>query len=88
MSLVRRESAILAVLYGLADPRAGYSYINAVDMSVPGQSFGTLAFACLIEAAAAAGAAEFHFLRGEEPYKYRWGAAPRRTVRRTVRRAA
>jgi CelD/BcsL family acetyltransferase involved in cellulose biosynthesis len=87
MSLVRREAAIMAVLYGLADPRAGYSYINAVDMSVPGQSFGTLAFACLIEAAAAAGVAEFHFLRGEEPYKYRWGAEPRRTVRRTVRRA-
>jgi CelD/BcsL family acetyltransferase involved in cellulose biosynthesis len=87
ISLVRREAAIVAVLYGLADPRNGYSYINAVDMSVPGQSFGTLAFACQIEAAAAAGAAEFHFLRGEEPYKYRWGAEPRRTFRRIVRRA-
>lgn len=87
ISFVRRDGAIVAVLYGLADARNGYSYINAVDMSVPGQSFGTLAFACQIEAAAAAGAAEFHFLRGEEPYKYRWGAEPRRTFRRTVRRA-
>ncbi|GJD51226.1 hypothetical protein OPKNFCMD_3978 [Methylobacterium crusticola] len=87
ISTVRRDGATAAVLYGLADPRRWYSYINAVDMSEPGQSFGTLAFACLIEAAAAARAGEFHFLRGEEPYKYRWGAVPRRTVRRTVRRA-
>ncbi|MBP1180869.1 CelD/BcsL family acetyltransferase involved in cellulose biosynthesis [Methylobacterium sp. PvR107] len=83
---VRRAAALVAVLDGLADPRAGYSSINAADMSVPGQSFGTLAFACLIAAAAAAGAAESDFLRGEEPYKYRWGAEPRRTVRRVGER--
>jgi CelD/BcsL family acetyltransferase involved in cellulose biosynthesis len=87
MSIVRCDAAIVAVLYGLADRCRWYSYINAVDMRVPGQSFGTLAFACLIEAAAAAGAGEFHFLRGEEPYKYRWGAEPRHTIRRTMRPA-
>jgi CelD/BcsL family acetyltransferase involved in cellulose biosynthesis len=87
VSIVRRDTEIVAVLYGLADSCRWYSYINAVDMRVPGQSFGTLAFACLIEEAALASASEFHFLRGEEPYKYRWGAAPRRTVRRTVKRA-
>ncbi|WP_133123326.1 GNAT family N-acetyltransferase, partial [Methylobacterium frigidaeris] len=73
MSVVRHDGAIVAVVYGLADTRQWYSYINAVDLSVSGQSFGTLAFACLIEAAAAAGAGEFHFLRGEEAYKYQWG---------------
>jgi CelD/BcsL family acetyltransferase involved in cellulose biosynthesis len=87
MSVVRREGTVAAVLYGFADGARGYSYINAVDVSVPGQSFGTLAFSCLIEASAAGGAGEFHFLRGEEPYKYRWGAAPRCTIRRTLRRA-
>ncbi|TGE00246.1 GNAT family N-acetyltransferase [Methylobacterium nonmethylotrophicum] len=87
MAVVRHEGAVAAVVYGLADGARWYSYINAVDMRVPGQSFGTLAFACLIEAAASRGAGEFHFLRGDEPYKARWGAAPRRTIRRILRRA-
>ena len=39
-----------------------------------------------IERAYDEGAAEYHFLRGEEPYKYQWGAQPTRTVRRLVRR--
>lgn len=87
LSLVRHEGRIVAVLYGFADRSRWHSYINGIDMTVPGQSFGTLAFATLIEAATAHGAREFHFLRGEEPYKYAWGAAPRRTFRRIVRRA-
>lgn len=78
---------ITAVLHGFADAGCGYSYINGVDGSVPGQSFGTIAFAAAIERAAAEGARAFHFLRGEEPYKYAWGAEPTRTVRRVVRRA-
>jgi CelD/BcsL family acetyltransferase involved in cellulose biosynthesis len=87
MAVVRHHGRIVAVLEGFADGRRHCSYINGVDMDVPGQSFGTLAFACLIEAAIEEGAAEFHFLRGEEPYKYSWGAQPTRTVRRVVRRA-
>ena len=86
LALVRHEGRIVAVLLGMCDGRRGYSYINGVDFSVPGQSFGTLAFACLIEAALAEGAREFHFLRGEEPYKYALGAEPTQTVRRVVRR--
>ena len=78
---------LLAVLLGFADGRRGYSYINGVDQTVPGQSFGTLAFACAIEDALVGGAGEFHFLRGEETYKYAWGAEARTTVRRRVVRA-
>lgn len=84
--LVRHGGRIVAVLHGLADGGRWFSYINGIDHAVPGQSFGTLAFAALIEGAAAAGAREFHFLRGEEEYKYRWGAEPTRTVRRVIRR--
>jgi CelD/BcsL family acetyltransferase involved in cellulose biosynthesis len=86
LALVRHDGRIVAALLGFCDGRAGYSYINGVDMSVPGQSFGTLAFACLIEAAIAEGATAFHFLRGREPYKYALGAVDRQTVRRTIRR--
>lgn len=85
MAVVRHHGRIVAVLKGFADARRACSYINGVDMDVPGQSFGTLAFAALIEAAIADGATEFHFLRGEEPYKYGWGAEPTHTVRRVVR---
>jgi CelD/BcsL family acetyltransferase involved in cellulose biosynthesis len=85
LAVVRRHERIVAVLLGFGDGRRGYSYINGVAFT-PGQSFGTLAFACLIEGAAAEGAREFHFLRGEEPYKYAWGARPTHTSRRVVRR--
>ena len=83
---VRHAEAVVAVLLGFCDGRHGYSYINGTAF-VPGQSFGTLAFGRLIEAAAAEGATAFHFLRGEEPYKYGWGAEPTATVRRVIRRA-
>lgn len=84
--VVRHKERIVAVLHGFADHHRWHSYINGVDHSTPGQSFGTLAFAGMIEAAVAAGASEFHFLRGEEPYKYAWGAVPVHTVRRVVRK--
>lgn len=87
VGVVRHHGRIVAVLLGFADGRRGYSYINGVDQSVPGQSFGTLAFRLLIEDALVGGASEFHFLRGEEPYKYAWGAEPLTTVRRRVTRA-
>lgn len=87
LSLVRHEGRIVAVLYGFADRSRWHSYAIGNDMTAPGQSFGTLAFATLIEGATLSRASEFHFLRGEEPYKYAWGAAPRSTFVRTVRRA-
>lgn len=86
LATVRFGGRIVAVLLGFGDGHRGYSYINGVATDVPGQSFGSMAFATLIERAVADGAGEFHFLRGEEPYKYQWGAQPTRTVRRTIRR--
>ena len=83
---VRFGGRFVAVLLGFADGSRGYSYINGVANDIPGQSFGSMAFATLIECAVADGAREFHFLRGEEEYKYQWGARPTHTVRRTVRR--
>ena len=83
---VTHHGETVAVLLGFCDGRRGYSYINGVAF-IPGQSFGTLAFAHLIQTCAAEGARAFHFLRGQEPYKYAWGANPTTTVRRVVRRA-
>ena len=83
---VRFGGRVVAVLLGFADGSRGYSYINGVAADVPGQSFGSMAFATLIERAVTDGAREFHFLRGEESYKYQWGAHPTYTMRRTLRR--
>lgn len=86
MVVVRHEGRPVGVFYAATDGRRWHAYISGVDMSVPGQSFGTLAMAFMIEQAVAEGATELHFLRGEEPYKFAWGAEPRRTIRRTWRR--
>lgn len=76
----------VAVLYSLADRSRTHSYAIGTAADVPGQSFGSMAFATAIEAAVDGGQREFHFLRGEEPYKYQWGATTTSTVRRTARR--
>lgn len=85
--VVRHQDRAVAVLYALADRARWHGYITGVDMTVPGQSFGTLALAHALEQALVEGATEFHFLRGEEPYKFAWGAEPTSTIRRIVRRA-
>ena len=84
--VVRHAGRIVSVLLAFGDGSSGYSYVIGSDFSVPKQSFGTLAFAHLIEACVEEGAGAFHFLRGEEPYKFGWGAQPRQTWRRTIRR--
>ncbi len=86
MVVVHHRDRIVSVLLAFADARSGYSYAIGNDLSIPGQSFGTLAFSAAIERAAADGATAFDFLRGEEPYKYGWGATPTSTIRRTIRR--
>lgn len=81
---VRYQGRIVAALLGLADRHRHMSYLIGVDDSVPGQSFGVLAFAHLIDLADARGDAEFHFLRGAEGYKFAWGAQATQTVRLTL----
>lgn len=83
--LVRHEGRIVSALYAFADARAGYSYAIGSDFAVPKQSFGTLAFAHLIETCLDQGCTAFHFLRGEEAYKYQWGASATTTRRLTIR---
>lgn len=81
---VRHEDRIVAALFGLADRNRHMSYLIGVDDNIPGQSFGVLAFAHLIDLADARGDAEFHFLRGAEGYKFAWGARATETVRLTL----
>ena len=76
---LRIDGQAVAVLYGLADAagvekRRWSYYIGGFDPAAASLSPGTLLVGHAIEQAQAEGAAVFDFLRGDEPYKQRWGA--------------
>jgi CelD/BcsL family acetyltransferase involved in cellulose biosynthesis len=67
----------------------GYLYFNAgVDPDARDLSPGVLMVARYIERAIAAGKRRLDFLRGDEGYKYEWGAVDEPIQRLLVRRAA
>jgi hypothetical protein len=68
----------------LEDACAAYCYIGGFEPDLAVFSPGTLLLAHAIDAAIAAGRLEVDFLRGAEPYKYRFGARDRCNVCRVV----
>ncbi len=67
----------------------GYLYYNAgVDPDARELSPGVLMVAKYVERALAAGKRRLDFLRGDEPYKYEWGAVDEPIQRLLVRRGA
>lgn len=87
---LRVDGELAAVLYALADARRCYYYLAGFDPALRTLSPGTLVIAQAIGQAIAEGAQAFDFLRGAEPYKYRWGAVDQRmsTLRVRLRHAA
>jgi CelD/BcsL family acetyltransferase involved in cellulose biosynthesis len=77
-----------AVYYGFLRGGDAYAYVSGFDPAFAHESPGTLLIAHAIEEAIAEGAREFHFLRGDEAYKYGWGAVDRWNQRRLIRRRA
>jgi CelD/BcsL family acetyltransferase involved in cellulose biosynthesis len=78
---------VAGIYYGLQHGAQAYAYICGFD---PDQAFvspGTLLLGRAIEQAMQQGAREFHFLRGNESYKYEWGATDRTNARRVFRPA-
>ncbi len=80
---VRVAGRVVAAYYGFCDRRRAYAYLSGFDPQRAHESPGTLVIGHAIEAAVAEGCGEFHFLRGQEAYKYQWGALDRSTSRRT-----
>lgn len=76
---LRIAGRLVAVHLGLRDRFRSHGYIGGHDASLPGQSLGTLVLGHAVASAVAEGAAEYHFLRGDEPYKAAWGARSRWT---------
>ena len=80
---LRIGGRLAAVHYGLGDGRRVYYYLGGFDPALAALGPGVLAVGHAIEEALREGTREFHFLRGREPYKYKWGAVdrPNRTRR-------
>jgi CelD/BcsL family acetyltransferase involved in cellulose biosynthesis len=80
--VLRIEGEAVAALYGFLHRRRFYYYLGGYDPRFSLLSPGTLLIGHALEQAIAEGAQEFDFLRGQEAYKYLWGARNRAVYRR------
>lgn len=74
--LVAIGGRLAATHYGFAAGRRHFYYIGGFDPELRAAGPGHLAVAHAVERAIIERAQSFHFLRGDEPYKRRWGAEP------------
>lgn len=84
--LLRIGGVTAGAYYGFHHGSRAYAYVGGFDPAFTFESPGTVLTGHAIEQAVREGAQEFHFLRGEEAYKYEWGALDRWNVRRSFRR--
>jgi CelD/BcsL family acetyltransferase involved in cellulose biosynthesis len=81
---LRQGGRLCGVLYVVtAHGRACY-YIGGFDPELADLGLGTILVGHAIAEAELEGAHTFDFLRGQEPYKYRWGAADRPSYARML----
>ena len=78
---LRLNGTIKAALYCFRYGHTGYYYLGGFDPSLGRYSLGTLLTGYAIRDAIEAGCRVFDFLRGDEPYKYTWGAHDRENLR-------
>ncbi len=82
--LMHLEGQVVGAYYGFCHGRKAFAYLGGFDPAFAFESPGTVLIGHAIESAVAEGCREFHFLRGQEPYKYEWGAVDRWSMRRTL----
>jgi CelD/BcsL family acetyltransferase involved in cellulose biosynthesis len=80
------DHKVVAAYYGFRHRERAFFYLSGFDPAFQFESPGVLLIAYGMEQALREGAREFHFLRGQEAYKYGWGALDRWNVRRSFRR--
>jgi CelD/BcsL family acetyltransferase involved in cellulose biosynthesis len=77
---------MVGVLLAMHAKGQAFFYLSGFDPLWARYSPGNALVGAAIAQAAREGATRFDFLRGQEAYKYRWGAADRPTLRLTLRR--
>jgi CelD/BcsL family acetyltransferase involved in cellulose biosynthesis len=70
---LRLGNRTVAALYALASKGRVFYYIGGFDPDHSALGLGTILLGHAIAEAEREGAKRFDFLRGQEPYKYRWG---------------
>lgn len=83
---LRLDGRIAAGLLALHDGRRAHGYLTGFDPAHAQLGLGSILIGHTLGEASRAGLAEMHFLRGQEPYKYNWGAEDRPTFRRVLTR--
>jgi CelD/BcsL family acetyltransferase involved in cellulose biosynthesis len=78
---------VAAIYYGFMHANVAYAYLGGFDPVFAYESPGTILLDHAIREAVREGAGEFHFLRGREAYKFKWGATDRWNRWRTLKRA-
>ena len=77
LEVLRVDGAVVAAIMALLAPGRILFYLSGYDAAHGFISPGTLLLGAMLEDAAAEGRTEAHFLRGQEGYKYAWGAVDR-----------
>ena len=85
--LLRIADEVVAAHYELLHGSRVYVYLTGFDPDYEYESPSAILLAHAIEQAASEGCCEVDFLRGQEPYKYEWGAVDRWNMKRSIRRA-
>ena len=75
--LLRIEDRVAGVFYGFRSGEKLFAYLGGFDPAFGFESPGTVLMGHAIEDAVREGVRELHLLRGQEPYKYEWGAVDR-----------
>jgi CelD/BcsL family acetyltransferase involved in cellulose biosynthesis len=85
---LRFEGRVAAVLYAFAQGDRLFGYLTGFSPRLAAASPGGVMIWRAMSAAIDEGLRVFDFLRGDEPYKRRWGAEERRNRRRVLRSLA
>jgi CelD/BcsL family acetyltransferase involved in cellulose biosynthesis len=83
---LRHAGAVAAVVLALEGKGALHFFISGFDPALTELGPGTLLLGDIVAEAAREGLTELRFLRGQERYKYHWGAADQPTLRRVLTR--
>ena len=83
---MRIQNKIVSVVYGFHHRDRTYSYLTGFDPDYRRHSVGTIMVGHAIRQSIES-RRSFDFLKGQEPYKYRWGAHDEVVLGRTIRKA-